>query len=262
MVTDSFWLFPSTKRTPFVWKVSSRCVLAVVGLSSKLWLEWVSKFKVYNKGLLLKALHERPSGTGLVTVSNHNSCIDDPLMWGCLRPQILCGNERIRWTLAAEDICFRKFWHALFFSLGQTVPVIRGEGVYQKSMDFMLEKLNKGQWVHMFPEGKVNLSQEFMRLKWGVGRLISECKIPPMVIPMHHIGMDDVLPNEPPYIPQMRKKVTLLIGKPMDFSKELEKLKALKKTPREIRKRITDLIQEEFAQLKERTEALHNDDDR
>jgi len=37
---------------------------------------------VYNKAVLHEAVEKRPKDQALVTVSNHCSCIDDPVLWG------------------------------------------------------------------------------------------------------------------------------------------------------------------------------------
>ena len=37
-----------------------------------------------NTDRFTKAVYDRPKGTPLITISNHLSCIDDPLIWGKL----------------------------------------------------------------------------------------------------------------------------------------------------------------------------------
>jgi len=82
---------------------------------------------------------------------------------------------------------------------------------FQEALTFCNEKLAVGDWVHVFPEGKVNMTQEPMRIKWGVGQLVWHCPTEPIVLPLWHVGMEHILPNEPPYYPHLGKKVKIPI---------------------------------------------------
>ncbi|KAF2883288.1 hypothetical protein ILUMI_22877 [Ignelater luminosus] len=251
------WIIPSLKNPSRLWNIASSITIACVGLFSKFIIQWFNKSKVHNRHIISFALDKRPKHVPLITVSNHHSCFDDPGIWGALQIKHLMKKSVMRWSLAAHDICFTCAQHSYFFSLGKCIPVIRGNGVYQEAVDFCLEQLAKGAWVHVFPEGKVNMTKENMRLKWGIGRMIFESPITPIVIPIWHIGMDDVLPNYPPYMLRLRKNLTFNFGNPIDFTEIVKVLRERKATDVEARKEITDRIQDELLKLKEETEILH-----
>ena len=124
-------------------------------------------------------------------------------------------------------------------------------------MDFAVDRLNEGQWLHLYPEGKVNEAKSNMRIKWGVGRLISECRIPPIVVPIYHLGMDSILPNKKPHIPHFGQKVTVVIGKPISLKEALTELQEKNATKEEARLVLTNVVQKELFKLRITAEIFH-----
>jgi len=223
-------------------------------------LKIANRLNIHNEEILDFYVRKRCKSIPLITITNHTSCLDDPVLWGMLKCRSFASRQSSRWTLGAKELLFTNSIFSWTFSHGKVIPVVRGDGVYQQGVDYALEKLNAGEWVHVFPEGKVNMTNGLIRLKWGVGRLISECRVSPIVIPFWHVGMDNLLPNKKPYIPRVFKKVTVLIDEPMDVSSVLEECRRLKYSAEKTRKIITDQIQDKFAELKEKAEQLHGMD--
>nr|BAN21073.1 taz protein [Riptortus pedestris] len=256
------WVFFKLRKPPcglFLWNIASNITLITVGMFSKFLIRILNRTNCYNEKTLHSAIYNKPADVPVITISNHHSCFDDPGIWGALNLKLLFSKRKMRWSLAAHDICFTNSFHSYFFMLGKCLPVVRGKGVYQEAIDFCIERLKYGDWVHIFPEGRVNLEKQFIRFKWGVGRLIYESPITPIIIPIWHIGMEDILPNKTPYIFRAGKLLTLNFGKPIDLSSVLLKLRSENVSPETARKVITDKLQEELFNLKIETEKLHYD---
>jgi len=116
-----------------------------------------------------------------------------------------------------------------FFRAGQVLETFRGRGIYQPAVDTAIEKLDQGQWVHLFGEGKVNQPDSFEkddnnvtrlpRFKWGVGRILMETALPPIIIPMWLTGFDKLMPEHRAfpwkYIPRLGVKLSITFGDPL-----------------------------------------------
>ncbi|CRL08646.1 CLUMA_CG021417, isoform A [Clunio marinus] len=252
------WVFPRMEKPSFLFRIASQMTIGLVGFFSRLLIVCLNRTNIYNKHHLEDLMIRRPN-QALLTISNHYSCFDDPAIWGCLKLRNVCNSKRMRWSMAAHDICFTNKLHSLFFMFGKCIPVVRGAGVYQPAVDLCIEKLKLGDWVHVFPEGRVNMEKEYMRLKWGVGRILFESfPVNPIIIPIWHEGMNELLPNYPPYYFRLNSKLTFNFGKPIDLSETMKMIFDKNIDEVEARRVITDEIQKNLEILRVETEQLHN----
>ncbi|KAF8466642.1 hypothetical protein BDZ91DRAFT_782815 [Kalaharituber pfeilii] len=218
-----------------LWTGVSSVTLATVGTLCKVFLQ-VAQRRVDVQGLdeFLRLMDERKlrggQAGGVVTVSNHISVMDDPLMWGILPVRKMLTPSDIRWGLGSHDICFTSRPRSLLFSLGQIIPTHRLHksttglgGLFQPALDKSVHLLShpvRPQWVHVFPEGRVHQHPTYqMRyFKWGVSRLILEPPIQPTVIPMFIEGFCDIMHESrgfPRFIPRTWRSVRIVFGEPI-----------------------------------------------
>ena len=252
-------------------------------------MAFFNKTKIYNHQVYLNCLdaNYKEKKHALITICNHWSCLDDPFILSALLPWSWNLNSvRHRFAGAAHNICYSNQLHSLFFSLGKCVPIYRGAGIYQPSLNFLLELIRSNQFIHVFPQGKVieenykeqleqiKLAEDFnykqldlrdkkdehlnYAFKWGLARLILDSlssnqnmKIIELLL-FYHVGMDLVLPDKKPYIPQTNKRVTIFIAENSlkitnEFLKEL--CKGLSCTS-EKRIRIMYFLEEEMKKVK------------
>eukprot|EP00741_Cyanophora_paradoxa_P000118 tig00000057_g113.t1 len=170
-------------------------LIGVVGAACKTVMSVFNNTETHGIDKFMEAVHNRPAGVPLITVSNHITALDDPLVPGLLLPfQTIIDSKAVRWTLCATDRCFKNRFMTEFFKYTKVLPVKRGAGLDQAGMGVALDKLNRGDWLHVFPEGTRSRDGQMGPIRLGIGRLVTAPVVPPIVLPFFMTGIDDVLP--------------------------------------------------------------------
>ncbi|KAK3027585.1 hypothetical protein RJ639_042261 [Escallonia herrerae] len=103
-----------------------KVAVAAAAAFAKVVVNLLNTTTVHNGDTLLRLVKSRPPGVPLITVSNHMSTLDDPLMWG-FKGFPTSDAKLTRWVLAAEDICFKNTVLSYFF---RVVTEYESKGVH------------------------------------------------------------------------------------------------------------------------------------
>ena len=113
-----------------------------------------------------------------------------------------------------------------------------------------IHRLNQGDWVHIFPEGKCyqeSASATLGRspLKWGVGHLIMNSR--PLLLPLVHSGLEAVKPLHQNRI-GLGVDVRVTVGQVVDTDDWLQQTSDITDEAKR-RSRITEMVEEELKSL-------------
>ncbi|KAI1170370.1 acyltransferase [Nemania sp. FL0916] len=213
------------------WRITSSLAMGLTASLSRIFLYGLNSVQVTGLERFLDILDKRKDvdkrQRGLITVCNHISVLDDPLMWGVLPFGRAFHPSNHRWGLGAHDICFKNNILSAFFSAGQVLPIHRLQhsphgGLFQPATSQAIRLLsshsfssvvagegripglpqvyaqNHCSWVHVFPEACVHQHPNmFMRyFKWGVSRMILESEPMPDVLPIFIDGTQRIMPED------------------------------------------------------------------
>lgn len=230
----------------------ANALMGTIGTTAKLFTKMLGEVKVFNGHILHDAVRNRSKGLPLITCANHRCTVDDPVIWGALLDTpTLFQASKMRWTLGAQELMFKNRVDSWFFSTGQVIPIVRGQGLNQPGVAKALQVLDAGEWVHVFPEGKINKSPDMLKLRWGCGKLVQAACIPPMVIPIFHDGLELIMPGS--WLPHpFFKKLIILVGQPLHFDALLDAHRKAGTSELDVRIDITKRVETEICALQQK----------
>ena len=184
----------------------------------------------------ISGLDHIPDTGGFIVASNHLSFFDSVLLQSML-PRL------VRFFAKAEYFTAPgikgKLQKSFFESVG-SIPVDRGQKAASvAALDRLVEFLDKGEGVGIYPDGTRSRDGRLYRGKTGVGWLALTTGAP--VIPVGLTGTDRLQPPGRNLI--VPHKFGLTVGEPLQFEKIGPKHKP------KLRRQITDEIMDAIAQL-------------
>ncbi|KAJ2496330.1 Lyso-phosphatidylcholine acyltransferase [Coemansia sp. RSA 1972] len=226
----AYWAEKQLAANDSWWKPLSTAVVGTATTTMSLFLRLGFRKVVVDDLHKLTNVLERERNRPIVTVANHESTADDPMIWGVMPAHLWWKPDCTRWTLGAQELLYKHPLLNAFFALGQTIPTVRGDGIYQLAVEIGLRKLNENKWVHVFPEGKVNQEAQMLCFKWGVGRMIMEAERTPIVVPMFFTGTKHIMPlRQKVPVPRpnpLKSTLYVRVGDAVDFAPFVSEWKA------------------------------------
>jgi 1-acyl-sn-glycerol-3-phosphate acyltransferase len=160
----------------------------------------------------IEGVENIPAKGPAILASNHLAVVDSfylPLMVP-RRMYFLAKSEYFTGTGAKG--AFQRW----FFSASSQIPIDRtGADAAAGALSAAKRKLDAGDLMAMYPEGTRSPDGRLYKGKTGLARVAMECGVP--VIPVAMIGTSEL---NPPGSTMLRpSKITVKIGKPLDFSR-------------------------------------------
>ncbi len=125
---------------------------------------------------------------------------------------------------------FMGFLRDLLYGYAEIIPVNRKDGESRKqAFAQALRRLKQGYILNIYPEGTRSRDGKLHEFKSGVARLHLESGVP--VLPVAVKGSYELMP--PGQKLKIKKIVSLIVGKPLDFDKERNIASGLDKSSQE-----------------------------
>ncbi|XDG01095.1 hypothetical protein ABKA04_000710 [Annulohypoxylon sp. FPYF3050] len=165
----------SLQQPSLPWRMTSSMVMGLTAALSRGFLYGLNSVEVVGLDRFLEVLDKRKDvekrQRGLITVSNHVSVLDDPVIWGVLPLRYAFNPSNHRWGLGAHDICFKNKLIGSYFFAGQVLPTHRSQysphgGLFQPTIPQAIRLLSAPSFPPPSshsegPDGRDNISDPF-----------------------------------------------------------------------------------------------------